>query len=417
MEKYIKTIYSCRQVAGAIALMAPSNESLAAKVIQTSKDFLAFSDGKKVNLRTGITSVIKPEDYIIRTTGYPMPLESDPEIRRKLMEYFETSLRKEQIPFLLEESALAVHGSNDKERAIVGKGPGGGGKTVYGKLMLKALGGYAETLGLHVITKEAGNQDSTNSQMFDLFAARLVTITEPGKNDVFIASKIKNLTSEESKARPLFGSNLTFENIALILILTNYAPRYSDMEGIARRVRVVEFPYQFKDTQTEVDEANANKSDDDPEIRLAKLEFRHASGNPRFISEFMLMLMETYDEKFSNKANNPNKRIIEPESVHNYTLETLKESCNEGVVEFVENHIIFGGEENTHFVQKRSLHTAYQDRFCKSTQRMPLLQKSFYDELKRLKSIKEKKVNNVHVFTGMNQGITLKALPPSVYEH
>jgi len=169
--------------------------------------------------------------------------------------------------------------------------------------------------------------------MFDLFAARLVTITEPGKNDVFIAREIKNLTSEEFKARPLFGLNLAFENIALILILINYAPHYSDMEEIARRVRVVEFPYQFEDMQTEVDEANANKSDDDPEIKLAKVEFRHASGNPRFISKFMLMLMETYDEKFSDKANNPNKRIIEPESVHKYTLEALKESCNEGVVD------------------------------------------------------------------------------------
>lgn len=417
MEKFIKTKYNCCQVAEVMVYMVPSDSGLAHKVIQASKDFLAFSDGRKLNLRTGVVSAIQPEDYINRTTGYPMPEQSDPNIRKRIMNYFNTSLREEQVPYLFEESSLALHGSNIKERVLGAKGLEGGGKTVYVTLFQNAMGGYAETLGLHVLTKEAGNQDSTNSQMFDLFTARLVVISEPGKNDVIIASKIKTLTSEKSKSRPLFGSNLTFENIALILIGTNYAPRYSDMEGIPRRVRIVEFPYQYKDEQTDVDEANKNRSADDPKIRLADLGLKEDIAKPEFIAEFMLLLMETYARKFSDTANNPNKSINEPASVHNYTLETLKESCNEGVVEFVENHIIFGGEENTHFVQKKPLHTAYQNRFRKSTQRMPLGQKSFYDELKRLKTIKEKKVENIHVFTGVNQGITLKALPDSVYEH
>jgi len=158
--------------------------------------------------------------------------------------------------------------------------------------------------------------------MFDLLGARLVQITEPGKNDVLIASKIKNLTSEKSKSRPWFGSNLTFENIALISIGTNYAPHYSCMEGIPRRVRVVEFPYQFKDEQKDVEEANRNRSEDEPEIRLANLNWRHDAKKPEYIAEFMLILMETYDRKLSDRANNPNKNIDEPTSV---TLGTLKE--------------------------------------------------------------------------------------------
>lgn len=411
MEKFIKTKYNCGQVAEVLVHMVPSDSRLAHKVLQTSKDFLAFSDGQKINLRTGEVSAIKPEDYINRTTGYPMPKKSDPNIRERIMAYFKTSLREEQVPYLLEESALSLHGSNIKERVLVVKGKEGGGKTVYGILFVKALGGYAESLGLHVITKEAGNQDSTNSQMFDLFAARLVQITEPGKNDVLIASKIKNLTSEESKSRPLFGSNLTFENIALILIGTNYAPRYSCMEGIPRRLRVVEFPYQFKDEQKDVDEANRNRSEDEPEIRLANLGWKDDVKKPEYIAEFMLMLMETYDRKFSDRANNPNKSIDEPTSVHNYTLETLKESCNEGVVEFVQTHIRFEGQENTNFVLKADLHLAYQERFRKSNKRIPLGQKAFYDELLRLKTIKEKKILNRASFTGMGQGIVLKALP------
>jgi len=119
--------------------MVPSDSGLAHKVLQTSKDFLAFSDGQKINLRTGEVSAIKPEDYIDRTTGYPLPKNSDPNIRERIMDYLKTSLREEQVPYLLEESALSLHGSNIKERVLVVKGKEGGGKWVYGILFVKAL--------------------------------------------------------------------------------------------------------------------------------------------------------------------------------------------------------------------------------------------------------------------------------------
>jgi len=147
---------------------------------------------------------------------------------------------------LLKELSLGLLGANLQERLLIVKDEEGGGKTLTSKLADGGYGGYTEKLSLHVLTKDAANQDSTNSQLFDLFGARLVYISEPGKNDVIISSRIKDLTSEKSKCRPLFGSNLTFNNTALLAMFTNYAPRYSEMKGIPRRVRAYEGTGFFK---------------------------------------------------------------------------------------------------------------------------------------------------------------------------
>jgi len=414
MQKFIKTVTCCRQVATVVANLGIKDPNLTRKILRESESFVAFSDGKKVDLRTGEASEIEPKDYILKTTGYPMPKTSNPQIRKDIMHYLNTSLRIEQVPYTLKELALALLGANHKERILICKGLEGGGKTLLLWLLQGAFGGYAAILGLHVLTKDAGSQDATNSQMFDLFGARLVSVSEPGQNDVVIASRLKCLTSEEIKARTLFGGNLTFLSVALILIMTNYALRYSDMEGMLRRVRVNEFPYQFKDEQSAVNEANLNRAEGAPEVRLARLSFKKDFKKPAFIAEFMLILLETYDQYFSDRANNPNWSIDEPASVHNYTFETMNETCNEGVVEFVEQHIEFKGSENTHRISKGELLIAYQERFRKSAKRIPLGKKNFYTEIQRL-NIKEKKIENSWYFTGKGTGIVLKAIPVNSY--
>jgi hypothetical protein len=120
----------------------------------------------------------------------------------------------------------------------------------------------------------------------------------------------------------------------------------------------------------------------------------------------MLMLLETYQKYFSEESGNPNFSIDEPESVHNYTLATLKQACNEGVAEFIREKIEFTGEYKIHFIPKGQLHKAYENyiSISKGPNHKSLKQTNFYEGMSKIKSVKERRVNNCHVYTAEKIG-------------
>jgi len=117
MRKLIKTVTCCRQVATVVAILGTRDPNLTRQILRESESFVAFSAGKKVDLRTGEAREIQPKDYILKTTGYPMPKTSNPQIRKGIMHYLNTSLRIEQVPYTLKRLALALLGANHEEES------------------------------------------------------------------------------------------------------------------------------------------------------------------------------------------------------------------------------------------------------------------------------------------------------------
>lgn len=220
------------------------------KKLDSNKDLIAFNNGvldlTNFEFRDG-----KPEDYLSFSTG----IDYDPE--RSYHDY-ETwpkveMFMKQVLPdrvvrdYFMKHLATNLVGGNTAQKFHILTGSGSNGKSMIMNLTSTALGDYACTVPISLLTQGRAKSGNAAPEVIRLKGRRFVTMQEPDESIALNTGLMKELTSgEKMYARDLFKSGTEFEVQAKFHLACNEKPKINTTDGGTwRRLVVINFLSKF----------------------------------------------------------------------------------------------------------------------------------------------------------------------------
>lgn len=199
---------------------------------------------------------ILKEHKILTTCGYPA-FERVAEEIEEARQFVLTYQEPQALESFLSMCACSLYGKNKNQVIFIHTGLGGNGKSVHADLMMKTLGNYAGLLPIEQFTVEAKSRSEANSSLAALYGKRYARANEPEDDagQKLKISRIKQITGDaEVDVRKLYGETFQMSICFTPSILANDIPSLSKQDGgIARRIKVVRYPYIFKEDPEEDD--------------------------------------------------------------------------------------------------------------------------------------------------------------------
>jgi len=249
-----------------------------------NRTVFAFSNGL-YDIEKACFRPIEPLDWVCTTTGYPIPTESRPAVRDELSalmwNLFEDT---DTATYMWSVLASAILGTNRWEELYTFTGSGGNGKGVLGELLKTAFGGYYITQDVSLFTKPRERADQPMPALVEARPCRLFITTEPEADDKLQCGLLKKVTGGDLvEARTLHSPHIVkYVPQFTLIIQTNTIPRLNKLDGgIQRRLRIIQFPFQFVATPT-----LPHHRLGDPDVKDRKCK------SAAWRDEFMLMLLE-----------------------------------------------------------------------------------------------------------------------------
>lgn len=249
-----------------------------------NRTVFAFSNGL-YDIEKGCFRPIEPLDWVCTTTGYPIPTESRPAVRDELSalmwNLFEDT---DTATYMWSVLASAILGTNRWEELYTFTGSGGNGKGVLSELLKTAFGGYYITQDVSLFTKPRERADQPMPALVEARPCRLFITTEPEADDKLQCGLLKKVTGGDLvEARTLHSPHIVkYVPQFTLIIQTNTIPRLNKLDGgIQRRLRIIQFPFQFVATPT-----LPHHRLGDPDVKDRKCK------SAAWRDEFILMLLE-----------------------------------------------------------------------------------------------------------------------------
>ena len=248
------------------------------KIIDQNKDIIGFENGIydliKMEFRKGT-----PSDYVSLSTGYEYKeyTESDSEYRELISLISKILPHEETRHFTLKSLASCLDGHVRDENFYIWSGKsatGGNGKTTILDLLLKALGEYACTAPVSLITGKRESANSANSALASIINKRAVIMQEPEANEMIQAGVMKSLTGGDTiSTRELNSSQMEFKPMAKLFMACNRVPVMSDSDGgTIRRLKLTEFISRFVENPSDEPQNGVYEFKIDKDLK-SKLEF------------------------------------------------------------------------------------------------------------------------------------------------
>lgn len=241
---------------------------------------------KVYDFKIGKWRDIEPTDYISITTGYDYsPIRND-EIRDDIAGFFKSCFNTgDDALYYLKTIARCLNGNRKGtgEFFYILTGNGGNGKGLSIDMVRCVFGGgefgYYAQFNASTLTKAQDKADGTNSALAKSRGKHFVCASEPESNDTIQGGIVKSISGcDPQTARDLNKSAITFIPQYGLFIQANNIPRIKLDGGIVRRIKIINFPFDFKEephpeipTQKKADPELASKLKTD-EYRL---EFLH----------------------------------------------------------------------------------------------------------------------------------------------
>lgn len=231
-----------------MAMMFHNTEVI--KEFDLHPELFAFSNLKAWDLVNGKVVELTKHHKIFTTCGYPMPERIEEEVQAA-RDFVLTYQEESTIESFLSMCACSLYGKNKNQVIFIHTGMGGNGKSVHADLMMKMLGNYAGLLPIEQFTVEAKSRSEANSSLAALVGKRYARSNEPEDDagQKLKISRIKQITGDdEVDVRKLYGETFQMSIKFTPHILANDIPSLSKQDGgIARRIKVIRYPFTFKD--------------------------------------------------------------------------------------------------------------------------------------------------------------------------
>ncbi|AMK24908.1 phage/plasmid primase, P4 family [Sphingobium sp. TKS] len=145
----------------------------------------------------------------------------------------------------------ALTGLNIEEIIVFCIGFGANGKSIFGNIVNRIIGGYSKVAPHSLLAARRGDDHSARGDIVMLEGARLVSVNELPGGMHLDEQAVKALAGRESiSARPLYGEFFTFDPRFTVWVRTNHRPIVKgDDDGIWRRIVVLPFRQKFEGAQ------------------------------------------------------------------------------------------------------------------------------------------------------------------------
>jgi len=142
-------------------------------------------------------------------------------------------------------------GLNTEEIIVFCIGFGANGKSIFGNIINRIVGGYSKVAPHSLLAARRGDDHSARGDIAMLDGARLVSVNELPGGMQLDEQAVKALAGREAiSARPLYGEFFTFDPRFTVWVRTNHRPIVKgDDDGIWRRIIVVPFRQKFEGAQ------------------------------------------------------------------------------------------------------------------------------------------------------------------------
>lgn len=260
---------------------------------------IGFDDGV-YDLEIGCFRPSLPEDNITLSTKHrysdieAVTKEDIDEFMRIFNQIF---MGEDENKYMLDLHATCLNGNSPQMFQLNWGLGGGNGKGFMSQSTLQALGDYAITFNVGLITQKRGKTGQASPEMASLAGVRYANCTEPEPTAKFNSAIIKNLTGGDSHQARRLNENL-FEFIPQFTLFCecNKAPSFdSDDGGVRRRTRVKKWYSSFVDNEDLVDENNrvfkVNKNFTTPDYKL------------KFARTWLKILLKRHDELYKQNKH------------------------------------------------------------------------------------------------------------------
>ena len=236
--------------------------------LNANKSLLGFENGvydlNESTFREGL-----PSDYVSLSTGLTLPVHSSympakisdigryaneitdyDEILFGLNDFLEKVFPNSKVrEYTMRFLSSCLSGEIREEKFYFWTGSGGNGKSKLIDLIEFALGDYSQSLGVEYLTTKKGSSSSASPEVESIKHARFVWMSEPEKNDVIYAGKLKLMTGgDKMTSRGLYKGVTNFDPQFKIILMCNDLPKLAGNDGgLWRRIEVVEYISKFTD--------------------------------------------------------------------------------------------------------------------------------------------------------------------------
>jgi putative DNA primase/helicase len=248
---------------------------------------VGFTNGV-LDLKTNKFRNAEPHEFISVTTGYEYK-EPDKEkmitAKNILFSIFENN---DKLCYVLKILATGFIGVNRDELIHFFIGTGGNAKSLIRDIASLVFGEYYDTMDIAYLsqTKHGVSPNAPNPIMARKKDCRIVFSTEPDKSTKYRVSTLKSLSGNDPiQCRFLNCELFEYTPKFGLFILSNIEPSFIDEfgESIARRIRLISFPFEFKDSLNDIIL---------PHHRLKNNKLKEEL--PKYKVEFMHILLEHY---------------------------------------------------------------------------------------------------------------------------
>ena len=160
---------------------------------------------------------------------------------------------KELAQYLQKAMGYGLCGHADEECLFILYGPTTrNGKSTAMEVYMKLVGGYGRTAEPETIAqRQHTNSSAPSEDLARLAGARVVNISEPEKQLVLSAARVKTLTGNDIvTARYLHENSFEFKPQFKLFINTNHLPRVNDLTVFSSgRVKVIPFNRHFTEVE------------------------------------------------------------------------------------------------------------------------------------------------------------------------
>lgn len=234
--------------------------------LDENRYLLGFTNGV-YDLKNNYFRNGRPEDYISMCTNcdYINYDENDNKIK-EVYNFFQKIQKDDEMrEYLLLKLSSFLEGVQRDQKFEIWTGTGANGKGRILKLIIDALGDYACTIPITLLTKPRSDSNSASPALATTKGKRCCVFQEPENDDKIYVGHMKNITGgDKLMARSLYSDPVEFYPQFKTILACNKLPDIPSADGGTwRRIRVVPFETKFVDNPTEPNhEQKINNIDD-----------------------------------------------------------------------------------------------------------------------------------------------------------
>jgi P4 family phage/plasmid primase-like protien len=300
----------------------------------SNPNIIAFKDGWCYDLAVREYREIKRSDFITKTVGYDYSDTDDQEMDQRVVDIVRSCFStKEDTDYWLGIVGASLFGNKD-ERFYCHTGSGGNGKSLLlSTFLASAIGDYCYTTDNTFFTSIISS-GRANPSLAQCEGRRILLCSEPddgsGESRLNI-DFVKSLTGKDAiPARDLFKTVKLFMPQFTPHLLCNTKPVLNKLDlGIIRRIKVVEYPYNFVEKPI-----GPNEKKIDKELKT------WFSSNDTAKYAFLSILIDAAERYLDGK-------IAEPAAIELATTEYIRE--NDPVREWFETNYERTGVDTDRF--------------------------------------------------------------------